>query len=233
MKTLVITGASRGIGFSTAEHFLEQGWRVINLSRQTCSLEAVKNFSVDFSQENWQEQIREDLLQEFSQAQQISVIHCSSAYGSGGLESVQDQTLRQDFEVNLIAPILLNQILLDKMSPGSSILYLGSTLSEKAVKGVISYVISKHGVVGLMRSTCQDLAGTGIHTACVCPGFTDTEMLRQHLQGNTAMLESVKARVGENRLIQPKEIAQTLFFCSQNPVINGSVIHANLGQIEN
>jgi 3-oxoacyl-[acyl-carrier protein] reductase len=67
------------------------------------------------------------------------------------------------------------------MGPGSSVLYVGSTLSEKAVPGSFSYVVSKHAQLGMMRATCQDLMGTGIHTAMVCPGFTDTEMLRNHL----------------------------------------------------
>ncbi len=232
-NTLLITGASRGIGYSTAAFFLKNNWQVINLSRQPCLLDKVKNFEVDFSHLGWEKAIKEKLIKEFPQSQKISIIHCSSTYGASGLENIEAKTLRKDFEVNLIAPVLLNQVLLSKMLPGSSILYLGSTLSEKAVKGVISYVISKHGVVGLMRSSCQDLAGTGIHTCCVCPGFTDTEMLRQHLKDDSDLLESVKTRVGENRLIQPEEIAQTLYFCANNPVINGSVIHANLGQIEN
>ena len=38
--------------------------------------------------------------------------------------------------------------------------------------------------------------------------------------------------IAHERLVQPSEIAKTLWFCSENPVINGSLIHANLGQIE-
>lgn len=83
-----------------------------------------------------------------------------------------------------------------------------------------------------MRSTCQDLAGTGIHTACVCPGFTDTEMLREHLGNESAAVEAVCEQSTFGRLIQPEEIAETILFCAQNPVINGSVLHSNLGQRE-
>ncbi len=82
----------------------------------------------------------------------------------------------------------------------------------------------------MMRATCQDLAGRRIHTACICPGFTDTEMLRQHVSADA--MESVKAMSAYNRLIDPDEIAETLFWAAQNPVINGSVLHANLGQVE-
>ena len=115
------------------------------------------------------------------------------------------------------------------MKKGSSILYVGSTLSEKAVPQMSSYVTTKHGMIGLMRSTCQDLFGRFIHTACVCPGATETEMLQEYVQGNAEALKMMAGTLSENRLISPKEIASTLLFCSQNSVINGSVIHANLG----
>ena len=99
--------------------------------------------------------------------------------------------------------------------------------------GTCSYVTSKHAQLGLMRSTCQDLFGRGIHTAAVCPGLTDTEMLRNHCNNNETVLKSMAGLSSYNRLVKPEEIAYTLFFCAQNPAINGATIHANLGQREN
>ena len=116
------------------------------------------------------------------------------------------------------------------MQAGSSILYVGSTLSEKAVPRSFSYVTTKHATIGMMRATCQDLAGSQIHTACICPGFTDTEMLRAHVPDEA--MESISAMSAFGRLVEPTEIAQALFWASDNAVINGSIIHANLGQIE-
>ena len=93
-----------------------------------------------------------------------------------------------------------------------------------------SYVTSKHAVIGMMRATCQDLTSTGIHTSCICPGFTDTEMLREHVPDE--FMDSIKEMSSYGRLVNPGEIADTILWASQNPVINGSVLHANLGQIE-
>jgi NAD(P)-dependent dehydrogenase (short-subunit alcohol dehydrogenase family) len=116
------------------------------------------------------------------------------------------------------------------MKAGSAVIYVGSTLGEKAVAGAASYVTSKHATIGLMRATCQDLAGRGVHTACVCPGFTDTEMLRAHVgdEGATA----VAAFSAFGRLITPEEIAETVVWAATHPVVNGAVLHANLGQVE-
>ena len=149
---------------------------------------------------------------------------------SDSVDSTHASDLREVFEINLVAPNILNGFCIPHMGPGSSILYVGSTLSEKAVPGSFSYITSKHALVGMMRATCQDLAGEKIHTACVCPGFTDTEMLREHIPED--VMPAIQAMSAYERLITPEEIAETLFWASQNPVINGSLIHANLGQIE-
>ena len=128
--------------------------------------------------------------------------------------------------------MLLTAGLRPRMAAGSSIIYIGSTLSEKAVPGRATYVASKHAIVGLMRSTTQDLFGAGIHTACVCPGFTDTEMLRPVLDADPALRDAVLKMVSFGRLLDPKEIADVVAFAAATPAINGAVIHANLGQRE-
>ncbi len=148
---------------------------------------------------------------------------------SDNVENMDQDNLREVLEVNLVGPSILNKIVIPYMNKGSSILYVGSTLSEKAVPQMSSYVTTKHGMVGLMRSTCQDLFGRFIHTACICPGATETEMLVEYVQGNKDALIMMAQTLSENRLISPKEIASTLLFCAQNSVINGSIIHANLG----
>jgi len=111
--------------------------------------------------------------------------------------------------------------------------FVGSTLSEKAVAGRASYVTTKHAVVGLMRSYAQDLFGTGVHTAVVCPGFTDTPMLREAMAKDPAgAAEFIKGFVSVGRLIEPKEIAGLVAFVGVNPSMNGAVLHANGGQKE-
>eukprot|EP00811_Abedinium_folium_P010438 NODE_19656_length_833_cov_3.873938.p1 GENE.NODE_19656_length_833_cov_3.873938~~NODE_19656_length_833_cov_3.873938.p1 ORF type:complete len:161 (-),score=63.64 NODE_19656_length_833_cov_3.873938:351-800(-) len=146
-----------------------------------------------------------------------------------------------------MAPAVLTQALLPYMAPGSSVIYIGSTLCEQAVPGRLSYVTSKHALVGLMRATVQDLFGTGIHTACICPGFTDTPMLQSALRGTDAEGEqeedarqveerrrarqkSIEGMVSFGRLVRPDEIAAMIGTVSVSPAVNGTVMHLNLGQ---
>lgn len=231
-KIVIITGASKGIGLATANYFLQNHWQVINISRNACPIKEVINLNADLSTNHWEQSIQDSLQQNLQKPTQVCLIHNSAFYLKDNMVNIKSSQLRDALEVNVIAPTLLNHLLLPMMQKGSSIIYIGSTLSEKAISNAASYIISKHAVVGMMRATCQDLAGYDIHTCCICPGFTDTEMLRDHLQGDEKIYDMIKNKVTFKRLIKPDEIAGFIYFCANNPVINGSVLHANLGQIE-
>ncbi|NCF78002.1 MAG: SDR family oxidoreductase [Proteobacteria bacterium] len=230
MQCLVITGASSGIGYATAETFRRAGYRVINLSRSACSIDGVLNLTGDLSDPSSLPIISESLTAAVADADSLCLVHNAARLGHDTIQNIETDALRQIYEINLIAPTILNRLLLPHMTDGSSILYVGSTLGEKAVPGSFSYVVSKHASIGMMRASCQDLAGTGIHTACINPGFTDTEMLRDHIPDD--VMPDIAQMSTFGRLIEPAEIGKTLLFAAQNPVINGSVINANLGQIE-
>ena len=228
-KFLIITGGSSGIGFAAAKLFQDNGFNIINLSRSKINLDDAVHIEVDLSRSNWQESLESIFQETLSSADQICLVHNASKMQSDNVESTDPDSLREVLEVNLVGPSILNKITIPYMKKGSSILYVGSTLSEKAVPQMSSYVMTKHGMIGLMRSTCQDLFGRFIHTACICPGATETEMLVEYVQGNQEALKIMASTLSENRLISPEEIASTIFFCANNSVINGSVIHANLG----
>ena len=228
-KFLIITGGSSGIGFAAAKLFQENGFNIINISRSKINLDDAVHIEVDLSISNWQESLESIFQETLSSADQICLVHNASKMQSDNVESTDPDSLREVLEVNLVGPSILNKITIPYMKKGSSILYVGSTLSEKAVPQMSSYVMTKHGMIGLMRSTCQDLFGRFIHTACICPGATETEMLVEYVQGNQEALKIMASTLSENRLISVEEIASTIFFCANNSVINGSVIHANLG----
>ena len=230
MKCAIVTGASAGIGLAAAQRFLDQGYAVANLSRRPCPLPAVRHISCDLATSSSLDAATEQLRPLLSQAEQAVLIHNASKLAKDSAADTSSPSFRAILEISLVAPNALNRFAIPFLKPGSSILYLGSTLGEKAVANSFSYVVSKHGLIGMMRATCQDLAGRGIHTACICPGFTDTEMLRSHVSEEA--LDAVRGLSSHGRLIEPAEVAETLFWASQNPVIDGAVLHANLGQLE-
>ncbi len=229
---LIITGASAGIGLATAQYFLDRGFHVVNLSRRACPIAEVQNFQVDLADHGVWDALDAPLRQAVVDAERIILIHNAALLPTDTVDTVDAATLRRVLEVNIVAPTILNRIILPLMQPGSAILYVGSTLSEKGVAGQLSYVTSKHALVGLMRATCQDLMGKRIHTACICPGLTDTAMLHERSGHNEEVLDFFRNMSSENRLVEPQEIAEVLYFAAMHSVINGTVLHANLGQKE-
>ena len=230
MRCLVITGASSGIGYATAQTFGTDGYQVINISRSRCDIDGVINLAGDLADPDFLPTIAEHLRAAVADADSLCLVHNAARLGHDTVQDIETDALRQIYEINLVAPTILNRLLLPHMTDGSSILYVGSTLGEKAVPGSFSYVVSKHASIGMMRASCQDLARTGVHTACINPGFTDTQMLRDHIPQD--VMPDIAQMSTFGRLIEPAEIGKTLLFAAQNPVINGSVINANLGQIE-
>lgn len=230
MSQVIITGASKGIGKATAARFVDAGHEVFNISRTGCDLPGITNVSIDLAASDAEEQVKEFADQ--LGAGEIHLVHNAAKLTSESVRDIEIQSFRSTIDINIIAPQILNGVLLEKMKPGSSIVYIGSTLSEKAVANSYSYVVTKHAMIGMMRATCQDLAGSGIHTVCICPGFTNTEMLRAHVGESQEVLDSIASGSTFGRLIEPDEIAETIVFAAGNAVLNGAVIHANLGQLE-
>ncbi|RLV59716.1 SDR family oxidoreductase [Parashewanella curva] len=231
-KVMIVTGGSRGIGYAVSQHFKQAQFKVINLSRSPNNIQDTLNLKTDLSSPTSLKEHQARLIQELEGATQVVIVHCAAGHTGDTIFTANAETLNKDLAINIVSPTLLNQMLLPHMPESSSVIFIGSTLSEKAVPGCYSYVTSKHAVIGMMRSVCQDLAGKGVHTACICPGFTDTEMLREHISHEPEAEKSISQMVTFGRLIAPEEIAKTVFFTANTPAINGSVIHANLGQIE-
>jgi NAD(P)-dependent dehydrogenase (short-subunit alcohol dehydrogenase family) len=104
----------------------------------------------------------------------------------------------------------------------------------RGVANNFSYSVSKHAVLGAMRALQQDLFGSSVHTCCVCPGFTDTKMLRNKISGaslnSDGTPEFILPIVSAGRLLLPEEVARAVAFCASNSSVNGSVFHINLGQ---
>jgi NAD(P)-dependent dehydrogenase (short-subunit alcohol dehydrogenase family) len=210
---------------------LAEDYQVINLSRSPAPDAGIDNLQIDLSLPSAQADLAEMLKSRLNPGE-VVLVHNAARLNNDRTDETSTAAFRDVMEVNLTAPHLVNQLIIPLMKPGSSIIYVGSTLSEKAVANAYTYVVSKHAMIGMMRATCQDLAGRGIHTACVCPGFTDTEMLRTHVGDDPEILKAIAGMSTYNRLVTPVEIATTIKFAAENAVLNGSVIHANLGQRE-
>ena len=231
-KIAVVTGASAGIGAAIAARFVAEGVRVFGLARRPCAVAGVQSLEVDLAEPAAINRVLRQLLEALPSTAELHLVHNAAVMPRDSVLGFDRARVERALRINLIAPMHLSSALIPRMAPGSSILYIGSTLSEKAVPGRMTYVTSKHGLVGLMRATVQDLFGRAIHSACICPGFTDTAMLRPLLDADPEFRESVLRLVSFGRLVEPEEIADLVIVVARSPALNGALLHANLGQRE-
>ncbi|MBP9035859.1 MAG: SDR family oxidoreductase, partial [Pseudomonadales bacterium] len=153
MKTLVITGGSKGIGLATARLFAVEGYRVVNISRSPIPLAGAVQLGIDIAEPEWVLRHGDAVRTAVAGSESIALVHNAGLLTKDSVASVEAAALHRSLQVNVVACVQLDQLLLPLMGAGSSIVYVGSTLGEKAVAGSCAYVVSKHALIGLMRAT--------------------------------------------------------------------------------
>lgn len=232
VDTVVVTGASTGIGRAIAARARADGRRVINLSRRPCPVEGVIDIAADLGDADAVARALARVHELLAEAPgRVHLVHNAAMILDDAITRFDPRAAERSMRVNVVTPAELTAGLLPAMPPGSSIIFIGSTLSEKGVPGRLSYCASKHGLVGLLRATVQDLFGRQIHAVCVCPGFVDTDLL-EPLRARPEVMQQVLGMISFGRLLRPDEIADIVAFAVNNPSLNGAIIHANLGQRE-
>lgn len=226
--TVIVTGGSAGIGLAIVERFADLDYRVLSLARRRCPVDTVESMLVDLGSGEAVAAALSKVRERLPKRSEIHLIHNAAAMPTDTASDFDTRVFERTLRLNVTTPAELNAGLIPRMKAGSSIVFIGSTLSEKGVPGRLSYVTSKHAVLGLMRATMQDLFGTGIHCMCVAPGFTDTAMLQQ----GPGLAQAVREMVSFGRLLEPEEVADIVVFATRTPALNGAIVHANLGQRE-
>jgi len=149
-------------------------------------------------------------------------LHC--AFNNAGITSPAEQfhTLALDEWNKMIATNLTSVFLCMKHelahmlgAGGGAIVNTSSGAGIVAAPGQPHYTAAKHGVLGLVKSAAREYAAQHIRVNAVCPGLTDTPMLRSFLARNPALEQTLRATTPTGRLGRPEEVAEAaVWLCS-------------------
>lgn len=239
-RTLVLTGASRGIGHATVKRFSSAGWRVITCSRhafpEDCPWEAgpEDHLQIDLAHpENLETGIAELKVRLGGGPLNALVNNAGispKAEGGGRLSSLTTdlKTWQQVTQVNFYAPIMLARGLLDELRQAK-----GSVVNVTSIAGGrvhmfagTAYATSKAALASLTREMAADFAPLGVRVNAIAPGEIKTEILSPETE------ELLVPTIPMRRLGTPEEVAKTIYFlCTeQSSYVNGAEIHINGGQ---
>lgn len=243
-RTVLITGATRGIGKQLADDFQRLGANLILTGTRPDQIkklnediqkrgngQKVKYLCADFSN-------KESLLDFIHEVRKYDTIDvCINNAGINRINYVYDASLT-DWEdilnVNLRAPFAIlhdvSQIM--KKHGYGRIVNVGSIFGVVSKEKRAIYSSTKAGLVGLTRAAALDLAPYGILVNCVSPGFVLTDMTRRIL--TEAEIKDLAARVPLGRMAVPEDISRVIVFLSSdlNTYITGQNIVVDGGYVD-
>jgi NAD(P)-dependent dehydrogenase (short-subunit alcohol dehydrogenase family) len=238
-RTLLLTGASRGIGHATVIRFSSAGWRVITCSRhpfpEECPWEAgpEDHIQVDLADpENTVAAIAE-IKRRLEGGQLHALVNNAAispkASGGGRMGSIDTEidVWWHVFRVNFFAPIMLARGLLDELKAAK-----GSVVNVTSIAGSrvhpfagSAYATSKAALASLTREMASDFGALGIRVNAIAPGEIDTAIL-------SPGTEKIVEQIPLHRLGTPDEVARIVYvLCTETAsYVNGAEIHINGGQ---
>jgi 3-oxoacyl-[acyl-carrier protein] reductase len=237
MKTVVITGATRGLGLAIARQTVSDGYRVIAVGR---NLTAELREAIG---------MQPDLLYfekfDFNEIEKIHAFakHIAKTYGrlwglvnnaalgkDGVLATLHERDISELIRVNIEAPILLTKYLVRPMlmNRAGRIINISSIIASTGYSGLSIYGATKAAVAGFTRSLSREVGKAGVTVNTIAPGYMETDMTNE-LQGEK--LESIRRRSPLGRLVKPEDVAHVVTYLLNQRAgsITGATITVDAG----
>ena len=238
-KTLVLTGASRGIGHATVKRFSSAGWMVLTCSRypfpEDCPWEAGPegHIQIDLADPASTIEAVEEIRRRLPGGRLDALVN-NAGISPKGPDGERLDTISTDlktwghvFHVNFFAPVVLARGLIEELTAAK-----GAVVNVTSIAGArvhpfagAAYATSKAALSALTREMAHDLGPRGIRVNAIAPGEIVTAILSP---GTDKLVEQIPMR----RLGTPEEVARTIYYLctSESSYVTGVEIEINGGQ---
>jgi NAD(P)-dependent dehydrogenase (short-subunit alcohol dehydrogenase family) len=242
--TVIVTGATRGIGRATVDAILARGGKVVAIARNEEALAALEEsapnrirvVAVNLEEVASVPEAAQRAIEAFGSVD--GLVNCAGIaiyeqIGAIGLEAIEAQ-----LRVNLVAPLLLSQAVAEHLrGRGGAIVNVSSTLSEHVAPSTAVYAATKAALNTLTKGLALELAPVGVRVNAVLPGGVETDMLRApRLRPGESLgavdlerrVESQLAELGAihplGRLGKPEEVAAVIISVLDQAWQTGSLV---------
>lgn len=233
MKTAVVTGGSKGIGYGVVAMLVEKGYKVfVSYGHDEEAAAAVKAqfgdsvelFKADHSDRNATYRFAEFIKQ---QTKEVHCIVCNAGITHrSSFQETKDEEWDSMMEVGVTGHLILLRELYDTTAPGSRIIFTGSAMGIYPHATVLGYGVVKAAIHGMVKNLVKVYEEKQTTVNAIAPGFVDTEWQKNK---PSEIRDNICRKTAIHRFATVDEVISAYAFCIDNAFVNGSVIEVNGG----
>jgi NADP-dependent 3-hydroxy acid dehydrogenase YdfG len=185
LKTAIVTGASKGVGYATVKLLSENGYKVIAVSRDLSKVselvsENVEVYKLDVTSS-------EEIKRFYEQYKDITLdLLVNNAGGGSGPTSIINETMenfRRAYDINVSGPMYLSQLFVPcmKRSESPTIIFISSIGGKFPYRSGGNYTNAKRGMMALVDTMRLEFPEYGIKVTEICPGTIDTQIEKREI----------------------------------------------------
>ncbi|SDB07894.1 MULTISPECIES: 3-oxoacyl-[acyl-carrier-protein] reductase [unclassified Butyrivibrio] len=240
-RTVIVTGASRGIGREIALEFSKKNYNVVisyagndeaakkaeSFCRECGALD-VTLFKGDISDENVAENLVKETLEKYGQVDVL--VNNAGITRDGLIARMSTEDFDKVISTNLRGAFLMSRFVTKPMMKNryGRIINISSVVGVHGNPGQANYCASKAGLIGMTKSVAKELASRNITVNAVAPGMIATDMTGAL---SDAQKENINAQIPAKRMGEPKDIANAVVFLADenSSYITGQVLGVDGG----